>query len=68
MASGWYLQQTLIFQDKMIYVLDVQLLSELETLKKPKICQKIKLYIAYFKGLFLLLFLLTIKSNMQNLW
>lgn len=31
MASGWDLEYTLIFQNKMIYVLDVQLLSELET-------------------------------------
>lgn len=31
MASGWRLEYTLIFQNKMIYVLDVQLLSELET-------------------------------------
>ena len=31
MASGWYLEQTLIFQNKMILVLDVQLLIELET-------------------------------------
>lgn len=31
MASGWHLEYTLIFQTKMIYMLDVQLLSELET-------------------------------------
>lgn len=31
MASGWHLEYTLIFQNKMMHVLDVQLLSELET-------------------------------------
>lgn len=51
MASGWYLEQTLIFQNKMILVLDVQLLIELET-KETKLWQKIKSYITYFKSFF----------------
>ena len=29
MASGWCLEQTLVFQNKMIFLLDVQLLTEL---------------------------------------
>lgn len=55
MVSGWCLEQTLIFQNKMIYVLVVQLLSGLEIFKS----QKIK-YITSFKSFFLLLIM---KSN-----